>query len=298
MTFKELINFSKNKKILHTTHTKSDCDGIASIYWGLNVFGGDYFIPEHELRSASGLIKYLNMTENRIINFENYDLFFIYDTEKRDNVNFLPIKNTPYVIFDHHPGRDTEFLNNAVYKFNRPASANVINLYDISIENNITLSDEILFSFAVALYTDTAMFRTARSNEFSYFSKFLNDKKFEEIVEIIYSKRINKKEFITQISKTEFHEINSLSVGICKFKTQDEFYAFIDSLFDVLSLDVFIGILPEGIKTHVKKKHVQKVYHRIFIPLQKRFNIKRDHGVWLDFYDYSLILNALNEYKK
>lgn len=298
MDFKELINYSKGKKILHTTHTKSDCDGIASIYWGLNVFGGDYFIQEFELRTASGLIKTLNLKTGGKINFEEYDIFFIYDTEKSENVDFLPLDNIPYVVFDHHPGRDSKFLDNAIYKFNRPSSANVINLYDISIENNINLSDTILFSFAVALYTDTAMFRTARSTEFMYFSKFLNGRKFEEILETIYFEKINRKEFITQISKTQFYEINSLSVGVCVFKTQDEFYAFIDSLFDVLSLDVFIGILPEGIKVHVKKKHVQKVYHRIFVQLQKRLNIKRDHGVWLNFYDYNLILEALKEYKE
>jgi len=246
MDFKELINYSKGKKILHTTHTKSDCDGIASIYWGLNVFDGDYFIQEFELRTASGLIKTLNLKTGGKTNFEEYDIFFIYDTEKSENVDFLPLNDIPYVIFDHHPGRDSDFLNNAIYKFNRQASANVINLYDISIENDISLSDKILFSFAVALYTDTAMFRTARSTEFMYFSKFLNGRKFEEILETIYFEKINRKEFITQISKTQFYEINSLSVGVCVFKTQDEFYAFIDSLFDVLSLDVFIGILPEG----------------------------------------------------
>lgn len=297
MDFKRLIDFVKNKKILHTTHTKSDCDGIASIYWGLNVFSGEYYIPQFELRTASGLIKSLNLKSGGEINFEKYDLVFIYDTEKRENVEFLP-ENIPYVIFDHHPGRDSKFLDSAIYKFTCPSSANVINLYDISIENNIYLSDTILFSFAVALYTDTAMFRTARSTEFEYFSKFLKDRKFEEVLEIIYFDKIDRKEFISQISKTDFFEINSLSISVCKLNNQDEYYTYIDSLFDVLSLDVFIGILPEGIKVHVKKRYVQKVYHRIFVPLQKRLNIKKDHGIWLNFFDYNLILDALKEYKE
>lgn len=298
MDFKELINYSKGKKILHTTHTKSDCDGISSVYWGLNIFKGDYFIPEHELRTASGLVKTLNLKTGGKINFEEYDIFFVYDTEKSENVDFLPLNDIEYVIFDHHPGRDSDFLNNAIYRFNRKASANVINLYDISIGNNISLSDKILFSFAVALYTDTAMFRTARSTEFMYFSKFLNGRRFEEVLETIYFEKINRKKFINQISKIQFFELSSLSIAVCDFETQDEFYAFIDSLFDTLSLDVFIGILPEGIKVHVKKKYVQKVYHRIFVKLQKKLNIKRDHGVWLNFYDYNLILEALKEYKE
>ncbi|MDK2886631.1 MAG: hypothetical protein PWP54_1193 [Thermosipho sp. (in: thermotogales)] len=296
MDFKDLLDFSKDKKILHTTHTKSDCDGISSIYWGINVFGGDYYIPEFELRTASGLIKILNLKTGGNVGFKRYDLIFIYDTERSENVDFLP-QNIPYVIFDHHPARDTEFLNNAIYKFNRKASANVINLYDISIENNLALSDDVLFSFAVALYTDTAMFRTARGAEFEYLSKFLKNRKFEEILETIYFEKIDKESFIDQISKTQFFEINSLSVAVCRLNSQDEYYAYIDSLFDVLSLDVFIGILPEGIKVHVKKRHVQKVYHRILVQLQKGMNIKRDHGVWLNFFDYNLILEALKKYE-
>ncbi|ACJ75338.1 hypothetical protein THA_878 [Thermosipho africanus TCF52B] len=47
MNFNALLKFCKGKNILHTTHTKSDCDGIASVFWGLNVFGGEYYIPPH-----------------------------------------------------------------------------------------------------------------------------------------------------------------------------------------------------------------------------------------------------------
>ncbi|ACJ75337.1 hypothetical protein THA_877 [Thermosipho africanus TCF52B] len=170
-------------------------------------------------------------------------------------------------------------------------------MYDISLENNIKLSEEMLFSFAVALYTDTAMFRTARSTEFLYLSKFLSTKRFEEVLETIYFEKIGRKNFVNQIGNTEFYEINGLSIAVCKFNNQDEYYAFIDGLFDALSLDVFISIIPEGIKVHVKKRHVQKIYHRILVPLQKRLNVKRGHGIWFDFYNYNLMLDALREYK-
>lgn len=293
ISFKELLNL-KGKKILHTTHVKSDCDGIASIYWGLSIFGGSYFIPPYELRSAAGLIEMLNL-KNSTDSIDDFDIIFIYDTEKRQD---LPFKiNKPYVIFDHHHKRDGEFVENALFCYIEPSSANVINLYNLSIKENLPLNDEILFSFAVALYTDTAMFRTAREGEFFYFSKFLKNRRFEDILDVVYYKDIDKSSFLKTIKKAKFYNINGLNVCVLKFKDNDQFYGFVDGLFNILNLDVLIGILKEGIKIHVKKRHVQKIYHMLFVPIQKKLNIERVQGIWMNFFDYKILLKALEDYK-
>ncbi|ANQ53612.1 phosphoesterase [Thermosipho sp. 1070] len=287
----DLLYF-KSKKILHTTHKMADCDGIASIYWGLKVFGGTYYIPPYELRSAYGLLKYLNLS---FTHPNDFDYIFVYDTDKREDLNINLSK--PYVIFDHHNKRDHEFFQNALFSYSITSSANVINLYNLSIELGIELDETTLFSFAIALYTDTAMFRTARKNEFLYFSKFLGNKKFEDIYEIIYQKEISQENFISSIKNAKFLNKNNLKICITQFKTHDEFYAFIDGLFNVLNLDILLALLPEGLRIHLKKKHVQKIYHALFVPIQKEYNIRRYQGIWLNFYDYNLLLNALDNYK-
>ncbi|QTA37450.1 phosphoesterase [Thermosipho ferrireducens] len=297
MNFKDLLKFSKGKKILHTTHTFSDCDGIASVFWGLKVFGGDYYIPALELRSAYGLVKKLNLTPEKKLNYKEYDLFFIYDTEKQENVDFLPLEKNKYVIFDHHHGRDSAFLKNAMYVYSQPSSANVVNLYELSIVNEIELSEDILLAFAVGLYTDTAALRTARSNEFYYMSKFLLEKRLEDILDIIYLEPIDKDNFLKLLENIKFFYIKTLSIAVSKFNNQNEYFGFIDGLFNILNLDILIGILPEGIKIHMKKKHIQKVYHRLLIPLQKELRINRDHGIWYNFYDYKSILKTLENYQ-
>ncbi|WP_232218220.1 hypothetical protein [Thermosipho sp. 1063] len=135
----DLLYF-KSKKILHTTHKMADCDGIASIYWGLKVFGGTYYIPPYELRSAYGLLKYLNLS---FTHPNDFDYIFVYDTDKREDLNINLSK--PYVIFDHHNKRDHEFFQNALFSYSITSSANVINLYNLSIELGIELDETTLF---------------------------------------------------------------------------------------------------------------------------------------------------------
>ncbi|ABR30525.1 phosphoesterase, RecJ domain protein [Thermosipho melanesiensis BI429] len=283
----------KTKKILHTTHKMADCDGIASVYWGLKVFGGEYYIPSCELRSAHGLKNFLDLSEKTHI--KECDYIFIYDTDKSEDIE-IPFSK-PYVIFDHHHKRDEKFFENAIFSYSITSSANVINLYNLSQEMGIELDEKMLFSFAIALYTDTGMFRTARKNEFSYFSKFLGSKKFEDIYEIIYQKKLSKNSFLNAITNARFISKNSLEICITEFKTHDEFYAFIDGLFNVLNLDILIATLPEGLRIHMKKKYVQKIYHILFVPIQRAYNIKRYQGIWLGFYNYNILLNALDKYK-
>ncbi|SHH32850.1 DHH family phosphoesterase [Thermosipho atlanticus] len=295
MQFSDLFKIVKQKKILHTTHINPDCDGIASIYWGINVFGGDYYIPKITLRTTKGLVKKLNLSDNQKKDFTDYDFVFIYDTEMKEHVNFIP-KNKPYVLFDHHHMRDKEFIKNSLFSYISESSANVVNLYELSREFNIVLNDYVLFSFAIALYTDTIMFKTARKQEFVYFSKFLTNHRFEDITDTIYSEEINWKKFKKCLNKLEIIQLNNLNIGISDFESENIYYSFIESLFDVITLDVLIGILPQGLKIHMKKKHIQKIYHKLLIPLQKELNIKRFQGFWHNFFDYKKILEKLKEY--
>jgi nanoRNase/pAp phosphatase (c-di-AMP/oligoRNAs hydrolase) len=293
MNILDLKEYINGKRVLHTTHKLSDCDGIASIYWGINVFGGDYYIPHPELRSGEGLIDFLNLKTDNNINFDSYDIYFIYDTSNYDDIDFL--ENKEYVIFDHHSKINEDFVSNSVFAYINNASANVINLYELSIKNSIHLKDEILLSFATALYTDTLMFRTAREKEFYYFSKFIKNKKFEDILNIIYSKNIDQKDFINSLKEIKLYNINDLIVSVCYFNDVNQYQAFLDGLLDILGIDVSIGILPLGIKIQVKKIHVQKIYHQLLVPLQKKLNIKKQHGVWLNFFDYNLILESIKK---
>ncbi|MBO8160859.1 MAG: phosphoesterase [Thermosipho sp. (in: Bacteria)] len=288
--------FVKNKKILHTTHVNPDCDGIASIYWGLMLFGGNYYLPEIILRTSKGLAQKLNLNDKKDIDFESYDLYFIYDTEKREYVDFLP-EEKPYILFDHHHMRDQQFIKKALNTYIIESSANVVNLYELSLKHNITLNDDVLFSFAVALYTDTIMFKTARKKEFHYFADFLSKHKFEEITDTIYAKPIDHEKFKKVVKDLRIISINNLRVGISEFENEVLFYSFIEGLFDVLSIDVLIGILPPGIKIHMKKKHIQKIYHKLLIPLQKDLGIIRFQGFWYGFYNYQKIIKALEKYE-
>ncbi|GAB6189721.1 hypothetical protein JCM30566_14620 [Marinitoga arctica] len=296
MNIKKISNFIKDKRILHTTHYHSDCDGIASVYWGINIFGGDYYIPTPELRSAEGVIEYLQLNKNNIINFDYYDYYFIYDTSNTEDINFLSLNNKKYIVFDHHPNAEKSFVKNAYMYYINPMSANVINLYDLSIQNLIDLDEKILMSFSIALYTDTLMLRTARSNEFKYFSKFIGKHNFEDILNIIYSKSIEENIFFDTLSNIKIYWINNLKVSIGEFENINLYQAFLDSIFNVLNIDVSIGILPLGIKLQVKKIHVQKIYHKILVPIQRKLKIKRKHGIWIDFFDYNLIIKELSKY--
>lgn len=298
MNILDLKEYINGKKVLHTTHKLSDCDGIASIYWGINLFGGDYYIPQPELRSGGGLLKYLDLSLDNNINLDSYDIYFIYDTSNYEDIDFISLENKEYVIFDHHSKINEDFVSNSVFTYINKASANVINLYELSINNSIHLNDEILLSFATALYTDTLIFRTAREKEFYYFSKFIKNKKFEDILNIIYSKNIDQKDFINSLKDIKIYKIKDLIVSVDNFNNVNQYQAFLDGLLDVLGIDVSIGILPLGIKIQVKKIHVQKVYHRLLVPLQKNLNIKKQHGIWLNFFDYQLILTELKKYKK
>ncbi len=241
------------------------------------------------------MIDFLDL-HNNSADVDSYDIYFIYDTSNYEDINFINLKNKEYIVFDHHSKIDEYFIEKANFHYIKKSSANVINLYELSVKNSIVLKNEILLSFAIALYTDTLMFRTAREKEFFYFSKFLGNNKFETILNIIYSKNIDLNEFLHSLNQMKLYNINRLKIAVIKFNDINLYQAFLDGLLDVLGIDIVIGILPFGIKIQMKKKYVQKIYHKLLIPIQKKFNIKKVHGIWIDFFDYKIILDILKHY--
>jgi len=295
--FEKLEQLSKNKRILHLTHNDPDCDGIASIYWGLKLFGGDYFLSGTPSRSAANLLNFLSLKpKSRILENEKYDVFFIYDTEKMETLDYVNLNDKNYVLFDHHPTTENNLIKKAKLSYIIVNSSNVVNLYEISKMRGISLSEQIKFAFACGLFTDTGMLRTARKKELNYLSEFLDNRRIEDVMEIVYSKSIEDiTSFLEKLSKCSIYSISNLKVVVIDFSNKDEFFAFVDGFFRVFNIDVLLGSIPEGIKIYLKKKYSQKVYNNIIIPFQKKHGIKRNHATLLGFHDVEKLLKEIEE---
>ncbi|MCD6462375.1 MAG: phosphoesterase, partial [Thermotogae bacterium] len=59
--------------------------------------------------------------------------------------------------------------------------------------------------------------------------------------------------------------------------------------------DLLIAVTPMGLKFHVKKIHVQRIYHRVLVNLEKEWGVKRDLGVWVGFYDVDRVIEELQK---
>lgn len=286
-----------SRRILHLTHKDPDCDGVASIYWGMKVFKGDFFLYGSLPSSVKNLLKFLGLHDfKKEINFENYDLFFIYDTEKFQTLSYIDLKSKKYILFDHHPTIDDEIIFGSRLSYINVNSANVVNLFELSHAFQITLDEKILFAFACGLFTDTGMLRTARKKELNYLANFIGNKRLEDVMEVVYSKSLKEsKEILERFSNCSINDINGLKVAIMSFKDKEEFFVFVDGLFKILDIDVLIGEIPEGTKVYLKKKYSQKIYNRIIVPFQKKFGLERNHGILLDFHEPYKLLEELEK---
>lgn len=295
--FEELKQLIQNRKILHLTHRDPDCDGIASIYWGLKFFGGDFFLSGIPSASAMNLLDFLSLEfQSKKFEFKEYDIFFIYDTEKLKALDYVDLNKRSYILFDHHPKTENDLINGAILSCVSVNSANVVNLYEISKQMDISLDEQISFAFACGLFTDTGMLRTARGKELNYLAEFLGDRRIENVMEVVYSKLIKDvPNFLKRLSKCSIYNISDLKIAVMDFLNKNEFFTFVDSFFRVLDIDVLLGNIPEGVKIYLKKKHSQKIYNNIIIPFQKRLGIKRDHATLLEFHDVEKLLKEIEE---
>jgi hypothetical protein len=294
--FDKLMVFS-SKRVLHLTHKNPDCDGAASIYWGMKIFKGDFFLYGSLTSSVRNLLKFLGMQDfKKEINFEDYDLFFIYDTEKIQTLSYIDISNREYVLFDHHPTVDDRIIFGAKLAYINVNSANVVNLFELSRTFHIPLDEKILFAFACGLFTDTGMLRTARKKELDYLANFISDRRLEDVMEVVYSKSLEEsKEVLKRFSNCLIKDVNGLKVAVMSFKDKEEFFIFVDGLFKILDIDVLIGDIPEGTKIYLKKKYSQKIYNRTIIPFQRKFGLERNHGILLDFHESCKLLEEIKK---
>ncbi len=290
----DVLKYADGKKILHLTHSYPDCDAIASVYWGVSTFGGDCYF--HMVTSKKSRV-FLDYTDLKPLKFvpdpSKYDLVIVYDTERP--LEYVDIVGVPYVIFDHHP-RETDFVNKAFFSYKIPSSANVVNLYYFSIENELEVvkDEKILFSFAVGLYTDTIALKTARENELYLMGKFLGNKRLEEILNLFSTAEVNSKKFLNHLKTYKEYLINGYKIGLIELDDpEDETHVFIDGLFYPFNLDIAVFVLPNGIKFHVRKRDVQKIYHRVLVSIEKEWKIEKDRGIWKNFFDVKKLLEEL-----
>ncbi len=292
------LEYAKDKKILHISHSRPDCDAVASVYWGIETFGGDYYFHDVSSNKALALMEYLQLDPDRDPpDVKDFDLVIVYDTERRSNVDYIDLDVTPYAIFDHHP-RETEFVRGAVYSYKIPNSATVVNLYNFSAENGIDLlvDEKIRFAFAVALYSDTIALKTARENELKLLGELLGNRRVEDILNLFSRRPIKSGEFIKDLTSYRETIVNNYRIGVIETNgVEDELHVFVDGLFYPFGLDLLIAVTPMGLKFHVKKIHVQRIYHRVLVNLEKEWGIKRDHGVWVGFYDVDRVIEELQK---
>ena len=270
------------KPIIHVTHKRADPDTFAGVYWGLNVFGG-CSIVDSPRRVVLNLMRRLNFTSRKCPAITT----ILYDTNRYEDV---PEFTSRLVIIDHHPWLDPALEMIAEKVIRRPRSCLAMNLYDMSKDAGLKLPDEVLLSFALALITDTAILRTASSEELLYLSKFLNGRKMEEVFKLAFEGVVDPITFAREIEKVE---VLKTKYKIChgRFSSDENFMYFIDTFMYVLGCRIVVGKLDWGIWVYTEKSLIQKVY-----PLLKDMESKgyrRRGGRIFNLKDVDMIIDSI-----
>jgi nanoRNase/pAp phosphatase (c-di-AMP/oligoRNAs hydrolase) len=277
------------KKILHVSHKSPDIDAIASMVWGKYVFGGDIFIPDKKLLySTQKVLKDFKIDYIDKIS-ENYDYTFIYDVSLGEDA---PLRSEKYVLFDHHSKIDTNFFENAINIFHKANSANVINLYELSKKWKITLPKNLKFLFAIAIYSDTGMLKTARRDQLLYIAELMENHTVEDLMEYACPHRF-KEDFLEKLAN--FNLKDGVLYGTVK--SGDEFYGIVDSIFKVMDAKVLCCAM-EGknmMKFSCDKKNYQWLIQRILKPFSEKFNVKYAHTNLYGFTDFNKIIDFIKE---
>jgi hypothetical protein len=231
--------------IIHVTHKNADPDSFAGVLWGKKIFGGCTLIHKPS-RVVKNLMEELNLDFETCWDFKRV---FAYDVDSPEK---LPLKPDSLVVFDHHPRNS--FKDVRLYW--RPRASLSMNLYDISREAGYELDEDILFAFAVALTTDTALLRTATSEELLYLSLFLQERRMEDVFKVIFKGAVKIEDFM--------NDLNSLNVsnGICygRFSKEDHFMFFCDTFMYALDCKIVLGELEWGVWFFSEKAFLQKMF--------------------------------------
>ena len=247
------------KPILHTTHKNADPDSFAGVLWGVDIFGGCSLV-HNPSRIVRNLMEYMNFRENTCWNFKRV---FAYDVSSPEK---LPITQAEkLVVVDHHSRNS---FRNAKLIW-RPRASLSMNLYDIS--EGLNLSEKVLFTFAVALVTDTAILRTASSEELIYLSKFLKGRKLEDVFKVIFEGSVKMEDFLRDLSGIKMEK----SICFGRFSNEDHFLFFCDTFMYALRCNIVAGEFDWGVWIYAEKKMIQPLF-RVLKILEKDF--KRSGG--------------------
>ncbi len=240
--------------MIHITHRNSDPDSFAGVFWGSHVFGGCSFV-HNPSRIVRNLIQVVSFQEKTCWNFKRV---FAYDVNSPDKLSINSTENL--VVIDHHPKNSFSDVT-LIWK---PRASLSMNLYDIS--DGINLSDDVLFAFAVALVTDTAILRTASSEELFYLSKFIRRKRLEDVFKVIFRGSVRMEDFLKDLEGIVVN--GSLCFG--RFSNEDHFMFFCDTLMYSLGCEIVIGELDWGIWMYAEKSVVQDLF-RVLKILEKDY---------------------------
>ncbi len=249
------------KPILHVTHRKADPDSFAGVLWGLEVFGGCALVHQPN-RIVRNLIEEMKI---ELKECGDYRRVFAYDVDSPEK---LPINAENLVVFDHHSRNSFEGVD---LKW-RPRASLSMNLFDISSEAGYELSDGVLFSFAVALVTDTSVLRTATSEELYYLSVFLKNRRMEDVFRVIFRGAVKMEPFLKDLESVG--KSGSLCYG--KFSSEDHFTFFCDTFMYSLECSVVIGELDWGVWFFSEKRFVQRLFH--FLKELEKMGYERKGG--------------------
>ncbi len=262
-------------------HRRSDPDAFSGVYWGWKVFGGCTLV--HSPRRAV-----LNVM--RKLGFEPRDCdgpltVISYDTNRLEDLPRVPDR---LILVDHHPWMDPKLERLAWKVIRRPRACLAMNLYDMSREAGLDLPEDVLLTFALALVTDTAILRTAGSEELEYLSRFMKGRKMEEILELAFGGVVDPRGFAQEVLSVE--KVGRICFG--HFENDDHFLFFVDTFMYVMECEIVIGRLDWGVWVYSKKHLVQKVY-----PILKEMELegyRRRGGRLFGLGDVDLILERLS----
>ncbi len=235
------------------THKKADPDSFAGVLWGLRIFGGYSLIDTPDLPTRN-LIEFLKFKGN----FSwNHKLVIVYDTSR---YSALPFKPDRFIVVDHHDSIDEKLLLEAEKVIKKPRASLSMNLYDISRECGVSLPEDVLFSFAVALTIDTALLRTARSEELEYLSYFLNGRRMEDVYKVILKGKIKDLgKFIEDLKSLEIID-ERRKICFLSFSEDDHFFFFVDTFMYSLDCEIVVGKMSWGTWIYSIKELTSKVF--------------------------------------
>jgi len=258
--FDEFISFLKNKSILITTHNLVDLDGFVSSYilkFLLNLILKEPRIeitfseitkPVKEfIEKFSDKYPDFNFSYEKELNFSNFEVMIILDTNNLDLVEFKPhfdIKESkiPFIFIDHHLNLNKRYNNNVSSKNlifdNFTSTAEII--YEISKRFQLELPSTYKYLLLVAILTDSGFYKYSNNNTIKSSSELLNKEvEIQEVISLLtYTTDISEKiAKIKGMQRTRLIKMGNYLIGISNVSS---FGASVASMLISLGFDIAI----------------------------------------------------------